>query len=283
MSASAGEFVEMLHVFYVTEWLGTGEAYSCQPYRQFLNKAGYAVPLGTVVVYLICVHLLPLRFGWKSLKPLFGAWNFFLSIFSFWALACILPYTVRGYRQKGLYWMVCSDDVTVGIACYDRHVTAALAFFVLFKFVELGDTLFLILMDSKVSLLHWYHHATVLLFCWFTARVAAPTSVTFGAVNSLVHSVMYAYFGFTQFKGTQKAFAFMRKPITTIQLFQMVVGTFLVVSAFYFKSTGECSNSYSNEYFMYCGGMYVSYMFLFAHLYYESYLRKKTSSPGLRT
>lgn len=32
--------------------------------------------------------------------------------------------------------------------------------------MELGDTLFLVFRGKTVPFLHWYHHVTVLYFCW---------------------------------------------------------------------------------------------------------------------
>jgi hypothetical protein len=34
------------------------------------------------------------------------------------------------------------------------------------RFAELIDTAFLVLRKRTVNLLHWYHHASVLYYCW---------------------------------------------------------------------------------------------------------------------
>ena len=38
--------------------------------------------------------------------------------------------------------------------------------FVMSKFPELIDTAFIVLKKGDLIFLHWYHHITVLLFCW---------------------------------------------------------------------------------------------------------------------
>lgn len=38
--------------------------------------------------------------------------------------------------------------------------------FVLSKVPELGDTLFIVLRKQPLIFLHWYHHATVLVYSW---------------------------------------------------------------------------------------------------------------------
>lgn len=38
--------------------------------------------------------------------------------------------------------------------------------FVLSKVPELGDTIFIVLRKQPLIFLHWYHHATVLVYSW---------------------------------------------------------------------------------------------------------------------
>ena len=47
-------------------------------------------------------------------------------------------------------------------------------------------------LSGQVIFLHWFHHVTVLLYCWhaYTATPAA-TGLWFAAMNYTVHSVMY--------------------------------------------------------------------------------------------
>jgi len=42
--------------------------------------------------------------------------------------------------------------------------------------------------------LHWYHHITVLLFCWHSYAVTSSTGLYFVAMNFSVHAVMYGYY-----------------------------------------------------------------------------------------
>ena len=59
------------------------------------------------------------------------------------------------------------------------------------QLAELLDTLFLLLRKSPVILLHWYHHATVLLYCWHAYSVRIGTGLWFAAMNYSVHALMY--------------------------------------------------------------------------------------------
>ncbi|KAL3902640.1 MAG: hypothetical protein SGPRY_011983, partial [Prymnesium sp.] len=59
------------------------------------------------------------------------------------------------------------------------------------QLAELLDTFFLLLRKSPVILLHWYHHVTVLLFCWHAYSVRIGSGLWFAAMNYSVHSLMY--------------------------------------------------------------------------------------------
>jgi elongation of very long chain fatty acids protein 6 len=66
------------------------------------------------------------------------------------------------------------------------------------KVFELFDTVLLVLRRKPVILLHWYHHATVLLFVWYS-QVSAQTNahIVYTLMNCIVHSLMYTYYAFT--------------------------------------------------------------------------------------
>ncbi len=60
--------------------------------------------------------------------------------------------------------------------------------------VEFGDTVFIVLRKRPVIILHWYHHTTVLVFCWHSYRELTSMARWFVAVNYAVHSCMYTYY-----------------------------------------------------------------------------------------
>jgi elongation of very long chain fatty acids protein 6 len=62
--------------------------------------------------------------------------------------------------------------------------------FTVSKLFELFDTVLLVLRKKHVMFLHWYHHATVLLYTWFSYSARNP-GIYFIAMNYSVHAVMY--------------------------------------------------------------------------------------------
>merc|ERR1711991_495069 len=138
------------------------------------------------------------------------------------------------------------------------------------KFPELLDTFFLVYMRKPVAFLHWYHHATVLLYCWFAYKNATPSAVIFATMNYCVHSVMYLYFGVATYT---RALSFMRMPITMMQLSQMALGVGLTLVTYVYAHDGEgCSATYTGSgFFPFCAALYGTYLVLFAQLFYKSY------------
>lgn len=61
---------------------------------------------------------------------------------------------------------------------------------------ELGDTIFIVLRKQKLIFLHWYHHITVLIYCWYSFSQYTAPARWFVVMNFVVHSIMYTYYAF---------------------------------------------------------------------------------------
>merc|ERR1719254_318074 len=184
----------------------------------------------------------------------FAVWNLGLSLFScwgFWHMArTMLPMAVSG----GLQFSICSETSDLVLRFKDAPTALALCLFCFSKIPELGDTVFLILKCKKVRFLQWYHHTTVLLFCWLALATEYTPGFWFAATNYAVHSIMYMYFflmAFDSFKAVVKVIAPL---VTVIQIAQMIFGLFI--------------NGYAAVI------MYGSYFVLFSQLFLESHRPK---------
>ncbi|CAG0917283.1 unnamed protein product, partial [Notodromas monacha] len=146
--------------------------------------------------------------------------------------------------------------------------------FTVSKLVELGDTVFILLRKQPLIFLHWYHHVTVLIYCWLGHTTLSATGHCFGCMNFAVHSVMYSYYALKAAGvkvPTQVAFC-----ITTAQLAQMVVGILANLVVLRQKLAGNVchvSDTLMNLAFV----MYFSYFLLFAKFYYEAYFCRNRS------
>merc|ERR1711998_454698 len=113
--------------------------------------------------------------------------------------------------------------------------------FIASKLFEVIDTMFLLIRKSEVILLHWYHHATVMLYCWHAYSVRSGfAGLWFAVMNYFVHSVMYFYYAMTQYSKTTRL---MVKPfdivITSLQIFQMVMGMLVLVKSAVVQMAGH--------------------------------------------
>mmetsp|Transcript_21759 Transcript_21759/g.39484 ORF Transcript_21759/g.39484 Transcript_21759/m.39484 type:complete len:87 (+) Transcript_21759:710-970(+) len=61
---------------------------------------------------------------------------------------------------------------------------------------ELVDTFFIVIHKKPLIFLHWYHHITVLLYCWHSYVTTSPPGIFFVVMNYSVHATMYGYYFF---------------------------------------------------------------------------------------
>lgn len=203
------------------------------------------------------------------------AWNLFLSFFSFIGVYFTLPYHLfdeeNGLFVHGFYSTVCNTGAYYG----NGNVGFFVWLFIYSKIVELVDTFFLLIRKNPVIFLHWYHHLTVLLYCWHAYSVCIGSGIWFATMNYFVHSLMYLYFAMTQYSPATKKFAKkFSKFITTIQILQMVIGLIVTLAAMlYVTFDVPCYTSLVNSIMGLM--MYASYFVLFVQLYVSHYVSPK--------
>jgi hypothetical protein len=145
--------------------------------------------------------------------------------------------------------------------------------FIFSKIPELIDTVFIVLRKRPLIFLHWYHHVTVLLFCWSAYSTIAGSGLYFVAMNYTVHALMYGYYCLQALNVCPKSFPAIL--ITLSQIAQMFIGTGVCVSCWYYMLSGRtCSNDMSN--LIAGGAMYGSYLYLFCEFALRRYSGKKT-------
>jgi len=164
------------------------------------------------------------------------------------------------------------------------------------KYVELIDTIFLVLKKKPLTFLHTYHHGATALLCY--TQLMGHTAVSWVPItlNLTVHVVMYWYDRLTRFQGrrplTRCRYYFQsargvriwwKKYITILQIIQFVIDLGFV----YFASYTYFSNNYfpwapnmgtcAGEEFAAFAGMAIlsSYLLLFISFYFATY-RKQT-------
>lgn len=225
----------------------------------------FPVMAGVALLYL------PIVFGLQrfmasrppfSLRPALAVWNSLLVLFNVYAFYYLAPAVLQRIADGSFVASLC--DFPPEFARGPR--SHALYLFALSKVPEMIDTLFIVLKKRPLILLHWYHHLTVMLFCWNIVysplRGEGFEGAVFGGLNALVHCIMYTSYGL-------KALGY--KPpgdlaITSLQLLQMVVGGWLAIHRVVACPLKRPITAAAGIV------MYASYFLLFAHFFYRRYL-----------
>lgn len=99
-------------------------------------------------------------------------------------------------------------------------------FFFISKFVDLLETVFFVLRkkDSQLSFLHIFHHSIVPIDVWVGFKYSPSESACFfPLVNSLVHTLMYMYYGLSTLGPAVRPYLWWKPYLTQLQIFQLVL------------------------------------------------------------
>lgn len=233
-------------------------------------------PLLAVTAYVVMIAILKVTLKRKveNLKRVALVWNCFLAAFSACGLMACAPVFVYELFNNGLYFTICAPAAWYGCGLHGAFV----ALFIYSKFAELIDTLLLLLAKRPVIVLHWWHHITVLLYCWHSYSVQIATGMWYATMNYAVHTVMYSYYAATQTSLRKKVKPFAIY-ITLAQLLQMVMGIFVTVKAVFYQANGtECHVNKTNSILGLT--MYTSYFALFGKLFIDNYILNAPKKSG---
>ncbi|OXA45976.1 putative fatty acid elongation protein 3 [Folsomia candida] len=225
-------------------------------------------------IYAAFVYMVALAVGARfmenrapfKLKRALIGWNFGLAIFSGISFFRVLPEIIDAIGTSGILKSFCKLEES-------NHATYFWSLlFIIFKIVEFGDTVFVILRKQKLIFLHWYHHATVCMYCWFLWSTFDPVARYSFALNAFVHSIMYFYYGLRS--ANIKLGTYLPMALTIIQIAQMFAGIFIsVYTSYVILSGGECDRPWSNIGVVFV--IYFSYFGLFLNFFYQRYLSTK--------
>jgi hypothetical protein len=263
--------------------------YDVLPILDGMAANNYVIPFIAVATYLaVCyfgAQYMSNRTAFVLRWPL-AMWNLLLSIFSIYGTIRVVPHLLDKMTQMTFEETVCDSAHT-----YYGAGAAGLAvqLFILSKIPELFDTVFIILKKKPLIFLHWYHHITVLLFCWNSYVTESGAGIYFAAMNYTVHAVMYLYYFLQAVRILPRWFP--SWIITLLQIAQMLIGTAIVTASLYYYlyggskyGPGQCHNKLSNV----VAGVtiYSSYLYLFIDYAFKRFVlgldmdSGKSSSKG---
>ncbi|XP_072129636.1 very long chain fatty acid elongase 1-like [Mobula birostris] len=146
--------------------------------------------------------------------------------------------------------------------------------FLFSKFIELFDTVFFVLRkkNSQITFLHIFHHSVMPWTWWWGVKFGPGGMGSFHAmVNSIVHVIMYFYYGLSAAGPAFQKYLWWKKYMTAIQLVQFIVVS-LHVTQYYFMD--HCD--YQFPIIIHLVWMYGTFFFiLFSNFWYQAYTKGK--------
>ncbi|KAI8930044.1 ELO family [Entophlyctis helioformis] len=198
--------------------------------------------------------------------------NMFLCLIS---LAMCVAGVVGTYHRattRGIDEIFCTSDSESmrGLLQYTMYM------YYLSKFVELFDTVILVLKKKPVIFLHWYHHAIVMLMVWSWLQYDVAFATQGMIANTLIHVFMYYYY----YASSLGRNVWYKKYITTGQIVQFTLSFVLSMPYIYYHSKKGCSGWNAFVFSMAING---SFLALFIDFYRRTYRAGAAASKDKRS
>ena len=242
------------------------KAFNSEAAQQW-SESAKSISLWLSASYVVLIftgqQLMRSRSPFKLQTSLF-LWNLVLSLFSIVGAFRTVPELYSGLVDYGWTYTVCDPSFHTGS-------TGLWSFaFTVSKAYELGDTLFVVLRRQPLIFLHWYHHITVMIYCFYSYPAHVGSARWYIVMNYFIHSIMYTYYALRAAHFRMPSLV--RMSVTSLQIVQMVIGLVVTISVLVIKHNGgDCHQTYSNAAAAVL--MYGSYFVLFIHFFYQQYAR----------
>ncbi|KAM4642260.1 very long chain fatty acid elongase 1 [Discoglossus pictus] len=203
-----------------------------------------------------------------DLKPLMVVYNFSLVLFSAYI---VYEFLMSGWLT-GYTWRC--DPVDESDSPMALRMVRVAWMFLFSKFIELLDTVFFILRkkNSQITFLHIFHHSALPCSWWWGVKFGPGGMGSFHAmVNSMVHVIMYFYYGLSAAGPRFQKYLWWKKHMTAIQLVQFVLVSIHISQYYFMPSCG-----YQFPIFIHLIWIYGTVFFaLFSNFWYQAYTKGK--------
>uniref|UniRef100_A0A8C5PWL9 Elongation of very long chain fatty acids protein 1 n=1 Tax=Leptobrachium leishanense TaxID=445787 RepID=A0A8C5PWL9_9ANUR len=203
-----------------------------------------------------------------DLKPLMVVYNF--------ALVALSAFIVYEFLMSGWltgYTWRC-DPVDESDSPMALRMVRVAWLFLFSKFIELLDTVFFVVRkkNSQITFLHIFHHSVLPCSWWWGVKFGPGGMGSFHAmINSLVHVIMYFYYGLSAAGPRFQKYLWWKKHMTAIQLIQFVLVSIHISQYYFMPSCG-----YQFPIFIHLIWIYGTVFFmLFSNFWYQAYTKGK--------
>ncbi|XP_077532410.1 very long chain fatty acid elongase 1-like [Haemaphysalis longicornis] len=249
------------------------------PRVQHWPLMGSPLAVASIVAIYLCfsVHLGPAFMKNRRpfpIRPLVVAYNAAMVLISafFFSTALKLTYlrdpatTRRRLPPYNIFCQGVDPTSDSGPALYYAW------FYILTKIAELLDTVFFVLLkkDGHVSFLHLLHHTLVLFTFWMGVNNGVTgQGAMFPVLNTMVHMVMYTYYGLSALPAPLRPNLWWKKHVTQMQIVQFLV---LVVQGA-IPLVYECGYPCVMSWVMTLASALMAA--LFSYFYYQNYVSRR--------
>jgi len=247
------------------------------PFEKVHDKIGWTMlfqrywyhSITVSIIYYVLIRAL--QFAMKDRQPFqlqraLFYWNSTLAVFSVIGCVRFAEDFLVTWNEFGLTHSLCHSCNPDGVAAF-----WSLAF-AISKFVELGDTLFIVLRKKPLIFLHYYHHAAVLVYTIHSGAEHTAPGQAFISMNYFAHAFMYSYYAFMA--TGKRAPRWVSMSVTTVQTTQMFAGVAVSCYVYFIKVYRNipCQQSMANLYLAFL--IYITFAVLFVQFFVDTYVKK---------
>jgi hypothetical protein len=201
----------------------------------------------------------------RGIRWLWAFWNMCFSVFSMLGVY---------YTSPGIQGLLNETDICLRSPMYETILKNGMGcwvyYFALSKVAEMGDTVFLALLNKPIPFLHWYHHWITMIYMYFIMIHYLPYHFPAMYSNFVVHSFMYFYYACSAMGF--KWIRWIAMPITIGQTAQMIG-----MSGYYLYWTTVNPHCRDNLLTWPTLSMYGVYLALFSHYFWNRYMGSEGS------
>jgi len=249
-------------------------------FTRFLRTTGH-YSLAVACFYVVCIMALQ---RWMcsrpryTLRPLLILWNLVMAVFATLGALRTVPFFINLLAREGVIYSICDAKFFT-----DPVTNLWPMAFVVSRYPELLDTVFIVLRKQPLSFLHFFHHASVVVFATLSYPYFAGSGLWFMTMNYFVHSIMYSYYFFKA--SSIRVPRFISMLITTLQIIQMIVACSVTGYSYFGRLAHGLPCGSDGLFNIYMAAtLYFSYFVLFGHFFIQAYFlsssKKKSSSPA---
>jgi hypothetical protein len=155
--------------------------------------------------------------------------NFLLAVFSFVVAYNSWGIVVTHFHTYGVFETYCDPNGTLWSQPTDFGAWAFI--FYISKYYEFFDTWILVLKGKPASFLQVYHHTGIVIAMWIGVLSQSSWLTTVVLLNSVIHTIMYAYFLIKTISPKTEIKA--AKYLTQAQIGQFFTGIFFSVGVLF--------------------------------------------------